>query len=328
MRSKQKQKEMLKNHQNNQLEESLHIPVLTKEAINCLQPQAGESYLDLTAGYGGHAELVQRATKSPDKIVLVDRDEAAAHALSAKFPAAQIINTDFWDACERLVSQGRQFDIILADLGVSSPHLNKPERGFAFGSDGPLDMRMDQRQALTAQKLVNELDESDLVELLKKFGEEPKARVIARQIVINRPLSSTKQLAQLITEVYGQRFRPRRIHPATLTFQALRIAVNNELAQIENSLPLMQTLLAPGGRLAIISFHSLEDRLVKQFFKDQTGDRYDTDLRSLTKRPITASHDELVLNPRASSAKLRAVVKIKTERILGESRLDTNQGTE
>lgn len=279
-----------------------------------MQPQAGESYLDLTAGYGGHAELVLQMTQSPELSTLVDRDGKAVEALASKFPNVEIMNTDFYSACQSLNTAGRSYDIILADLGVSSPHLNNPERGFAFSTDGPLDMRMDQTAELSAHDLVNHATEAELADIFKKYGEEPKAKQIARAIVNSRPINGTQELAQIVAKAYGVSYRRRKVHPATLTFQALRIAVNDELSQIERTLPLMQSLLAPGGRLAIISFHSLEDRLVKQYFIDQAGDRYDAELRSLTKKPIMAGQDEIVFNPRARSAKLRAVVKIKNRK--------------
>jgi 16S rRNA (cytosine1402-N4)-methyltransferase len=169
-------------------------------------------------------------------------------------------------------------------------------------------MRMDQDQALTAADIVNGYSEADLAGLLRRYGEEPKASQIARLIAANRPLATTSQLADIVKRVWPGR---RRVHPATRTFQALRIAVNDELGQLEQSLSLWFKLLAPGGRLVVISFHSLEDRLVKQAFSEAAGERYDADLRLLTKRPVTASPSEQVFNPRARSAKLRAVAKIK-----------------
>ncbi len=298
--------------QNTQRGERLHIPVLAKEVIDYLQPQAGDSYLDLTAGYGGHTELVLSITKAPQKATLVDRDEKAIEVLVSKFPNSEVIHNDFLSACKVLKEQGRQFDCILADLGISSPHLDNPERGFAFKTSGPLDMRMDQRQQKTANQLVNEASEQELADIIKRYGEDPRAKAIAKTIVASRPIGTTDELAQVIESAHGRKFRSRKVHPATLTFQALRIAINDELTQIEQSLPLMESLLAPGGRLAIISFHSLEDRIVKSYFKENAGDRYDANLRLLTKKPIVATSNELVLNPRARSAKLRVAVKIKT----------------
>lgn len=291
-----------------------HLPVLAKEVLDCLQPQAGESYLDLTAGYGGHAEQVLRATGSPGKSLLVDRDEQAIKVLRDKFENVRIAHQDFLGACQNLAGEGREFDLILADLGVSSPHFDKPERGFAFSLEGPLDMRMDQRQSLTAEKLVNEAPEEYLADIIRRYGEEPRSRTIAAYIAGSRPIKTTSELAEITAKAVGPTGRRGKIHPATRTFQALRIAVNDELTQLEMALPLMEKLLAPGGRLAIISFHSLEDRLVKRYFADYAGDRYDASLRLLTKKPIMPSAQENDINPRARSAKLRAVVKIKKER--------------
>lgn len=301
------------NHQNKNGETS-HQPVLAKEVLNCLQPRAGGSYLDLTAGYGGHAGLVAEKTGSAERFVLVDRDEQAIAVLRDKFSAARIIHSDFTSACRKLVDEGRLFDMILADLGVSSPHFDNASRGFSFASSGPLDMRMDQSQGMSAADLVNTASETELTRVLKGYGEEPKARAVARHIVAERPISTTDELALIVRKAYGPWAARSRTNPATRTFQALRIAVNDELNQLEASLPLMEHLLAPGGRLAIISFHSLEDRLVKQYFAENAGDRYDSNLRLLTKRPITAGETEISLNPRARSAKLRAAVKINTRR--------------
>ena len=176
-------------------------------------------------------------------------------------------------------------------------------------------MRMDQRQPLSAETLVNQADEAELVQVISRYGEEPRARRIAAAIIASRPIKNTAELAEVIARAVGRNFRRNKIHPATKTFQALRIAVNDELGQLQASLPLMCELLAPGGRLAVISFHSLEDRLVKRYFGEIAGDRYDAIARPLTKKPVTASPQEIDINPRARSAKLRAVAKIKTERI-------------
>jgi 16S rRNA (cytosine1402-N4)-methyltransferase len=296
-------------HQNQNKHYEQHVPVLLSEVTTYLDPQAGESYLDLTAGYGGHAEAVLERTKSAELSVLVDRDHNAVQVLEQKFGGTpQILPTDFLSASEQLVAQGKTFDIILADLGVSSPHLNDAHRGFAIAHEGPLDMRMDQSQQLTAAVVVNNYSEAELADIIYRYGEEPKSRKIARLIVQHRPITTTTELANVVAKAWPGR---SRVHPATRTFQALRIAVNDELGLLERSLPLWVQLLAPGGRLGIISFHSLEDRVVKQFLSDQGGDRYDTDLRLATKRPITAGTDELVFNPRARSAKLRVAVKIK-----------------
>lgn len=279
-----------------------------------LSPQTGESYLDVTAGYGGHAAAILDRTQQPGKAVLVDRDSHAIAELQKVFPQSDdtpdIRQADFLSASRALLASaeagGKRFDMILADLGVSSPHLDEAERGFAIAADGPLDMRMDQSQVLTAADIVNAYSVDELSDILKRYGEEPKARHIARLLVQARPITTTSQLATVASKAWPGR---SRVHPATRTFQALRIAVNDELRQVEAALPVWMSLLAPGGRLVVISFHSLEDRLVKQAFAESAGDWYDSQLRLLTKRPVTAETSELASNPRARSAKLRAVLK-------------------
>jgi len=294
-------------HQNtNKNQPSKHQPVLLDEVLECLNPQRGERYLDLTAGYGGHASAVMQLTGTEP--TLVDRDEHAVTELHKLFVDADIRHQDFLSASQQLQQDGARFAMILADLGVSSPHLNEAERGFAISQTGPLDMRMDNRQELSADTIVNSYSEADLADILWRYGEEPKARQIARLITGNRPITTTTELALIVARAWPGR---SRVHPATRTFQALRIAVNDELQLLERSLPIWLELLEPGGRIAIISFHSLEDAIVKKAFAEASGERYDAELRLLTKRPITASNHELVSNPRARSAKLRAAVKIK-----------------
>lgn len=289
-----------------------HIPVLLDDVLSMLAPKRGESYLDLTAGYGGHAGAIIDHTHASERVTLVDRDQMAIDALQQRFgdQGVDIIKNDFYTASQELCRAGKTFDVILADLGISSPHVDIASRGFAFMQDGPLDMRMDQHQSLTADVIVNTYSQSELTRILSKYGEEPKAKRIAELIIEHRPLHTTTALAEVIATAYP---RHSRVHPATQTFQGLRIAVNDELELLRNSLPLWLDLLAPGGRLGVISFHSLEDRLVKNVFKEKAGDRYDTDIRALTKRPTTASNNELVFNPRARSAKLRAVAKINNK---------------
>ncbi len=296
-------------HQDNQ--NQLHIPVLLDEVLKYLKPTKGESYLDLTGGYGGHASEILERTKNPEGAILVDRDSNAIAELEKRFKKqdVRLINADFLSASEELRLEGKQFDLILADLGVSSPHLNEASRGFSLKSDGPLDMRMDQSQSLTAERVVNTYSAEELADIIKRYGEEPKAKRVASLIVNNRPFITTKQLADIVARAWPGH---SKVHPATRTFQALRIAVNDELELLRKSLPIwMDDLLAPGGRIAVISFHSLEDRIVKQAFADKAGDRYDAQLRLLTKKPVAGSKDELVSNPRARSAKLRAAAKQK-----------------
>ncbi len=288
-----------------------HIPVLAAEVLQYLAPVKGETLLDLTAGYGGHSRLILERTLQDQGSVLVDRDKNAINALKKTFAANEtgIIHDDFLTASQKLQSDGEQFDMILADLGVSSVHLDNASRGFSFLTEAPLDMRMDQSQETTAETVVNTYDEAELTRILSVYGEEPKARKIAKLIVAARPVKTTHELADIVKRAWPGY---SKVHPATRTFQALRIAVNDELGLLEKSLPVWIDLLKPGGRIAVISFHSLEDRIVKQFFKSHGGHRYDAQLKLLTKRPVTASHDELVSNPRARSAKLRAAVKINT----------------
>jgi len=288
----------------------VHIPVLPDAVLTYLDPKEGESYLDLTAGYGGHASLVLERTHNLRGATLVDRDTNAVARLTERFKDVEILHSDFLGASRHLAQSGRKYDLILADLGVSSPHLDNAIRGFSLAQDGPLDMRMDPGQELTAERIVNGYSEDQLIRILDEYGEEPKARAAARAIIAARPLTSTTQLAQVVAKVWPGH---SKVHPATRTFQAIRIAVNDELGQLEQSLALWVSLLNPGGRLAIISFQSLEDRLVKKFFQDRAGDRYDSELHLLTKRPIVAESTELVHNPRSRSAKLRAAVKIKTK---------------
>lgn len=290
-------------HQNTQ-----HTPVLLASVLHYLHPVAGESYADMTAGYGGHALAIAEQTKQP--VVLVDRDDNAVTFLRTQFSVeqAKIIDKDFLTAAEELRTAGERFDMVLADLGVSSPHLNNADRGFVISQDGPLDMRMDQRSSLTAETIVNTYEPEELVRILKEYGEEPKAVSISRSIVQARPIHTTVQLAAIVAKHWPGH---SRVHPATRTFQALRIAVNDELGLLERALPVWIDLLKPGGRLAVISFHSLEDRLVKRAFQERTGDRYDATLRDLTRRPVMAETNEVISNPRSRSAKLRVVAKIK-----------------
>lgn len=289
-----------------------HVPVLLNEVLQYLDPRTGDTYLDLTAGYGGHAAEVLKQTTNPEGAVLVDRDQMAIDKLTQRFEAQKVrlIHGDFLSASRQLQEEGRRFDMIMADLGVSSPHLNIASRGFSFQQTGPLDMRMDQGQSVSAADIVNTYELTELTRILRDYGEEPKAERVAGLIVEHRPLTTTTELAAIVAKAWPGH---SRVHPATRTFQALRIAVNAELEQLNQALPIWLELLAPGGRLAVISFHSLEDRIVKQFLASEAGSRYDAELRLLTKRPVTAAAHETVSNPRSRSAKLRAAVKINTK---------------
>lgn len=291
--------------------QQLHIPVMLDDVLRLLKPKAGESYLDLTAGYGGHAGAVINITGS--SATLVDRDEnAIAHLKGLGLKNAELIHQDFASAAAQLVEQRQAFDMVLVDLGVSSPQFDKAERGFSFRSDAPIDMRMDPGQETTAAELVNNLSQDELIKIIRQYGEEKpfNARKIAKAITDNRPIHSTSELGDIIRQTIRSK---GRIHPATRTFQALRIATNDELGQIEQMLPLLPDLLNPGGRVAIISFHSLEDRLVKQYIKSEKEMGLEAELEPITKRPIEGSTTD-VHNPRARSAKLRGAVKIKNRK--------------
>ena len=288
---------------------SQHVPVLLDATLETLHPIQGENYLDLTAGYGGHARRVLEVTKNYEASVLVDRDSFAIAELGEfTEKGVTLLHTDFVSAARSLVEEGRQFDIVLVDLGVSSPQLDKSERGFSFTHDGPLDMRMDRRQEVSAETLVNTASKDELIHIIRTYGEEPTgfARRIADAIVANRPITTTSSLAELVKNAYVGKWK--KIHPATRTFQALRIAVNQELRQVEELLPLLPKLLTKGGRVGIISFHSLEDRLVKQYFNEQKNAGYEAELQLLTKKPLAGDIYD-VHNPRSRSAKLRAAVK-------------------
>ena len=297
-------------NKNTKINTQTHIPVLLTQVIETLKPEKGDRYLDLTAGYGGHATAILERTQLSKGSVLVDRDQMAIETLHTKFAGSDItiLPKDFYTASQELVDAGHTFNIILADLGISSPHLDTASRGFAFMHDGPLDMRMDQSQALSAATIVNTYGEDELTDILRRYGEEPRARKIAQLIAGGRPVETTTQLATLVAKAYPGY---SRTHPATRTFQALRIAVNDELELLRRSLPIWVKLLAPGGRLGVISFHSLEDRIIKNAFKELAGDRYDAELRLVSKRPFVADKNEIVFNPRSRSAKLRVAVKIK-----------------
>tara|TARA_B100001105_G_scaffold252554_1_gene244403 strand:- start:848 stop:1738 length:891 start_codon:yes stop_codon:yes gene_type:complete len=286
-----------------------HVPVLLDATLARLDPQQGENYLDLTVGFGGHASQVLERTGNYTESVLVDRDEyAIQHVSSLKTKGARLMHTDFLTAARQLTEEGKAFNLILVDLGVSSPQLDQGERGFSFTRNGPLDMRMDRRQETSAADLIENASISELAQIIHDYGEEPymNAKHIAEQIVANRPFKDTESLAAVIAA--SSRGRWKRIHPATRTFQALRIAVNDELGQVEALLPLLPKLLKPGGRVGVISFHSLEDRLVKRYFKDQFEAGFEAELMPLTKKPIAGATED-VHNPRSRSAKLRVAVK-------------------
>jgi 16S rRNA (cytosine1402-N4)-methyltransferase len=288
----------------------IHIPVLLNDVVRSLAPKPGERYLDLTAGYGGHADKILEVTQNYNAAVLNDRDQNAIDYLNAKYQKVKpvFMHDDFYSTALRLVENGDKFDMILADFGVSSPQLDNLERGFSFTKEARLDMRMDESQELDAWTVVNRWSERKLYDIFERYGEERpgRAKLLAREIVFNRPIDTTTQLAELIKSKSPY----SHTHPATKIFQAIRIAVNDELGEIERTLPLLPKLLNKGGRVAIISFHSLEDRLVKDFFKEDSELGLESELKILTKKPIVADENELVNNPRARSAKLRVAEKI------------------
>ena len=289
--------------------EPVHVPVLLESVIDMLQPQPGDQYLDLTAGYGGHARAILAKTTNYSESVLVDRDAfALSHLQDLERQGTRTMEADFVSAARQLIDEGKTFDMILADLGVSSPQLDRQERGFSFRLDGPLDMRMDRREERTAADIVNSYTEQELVRVITTYGEEPRGRAIkiAKAIVVNRPFTTTAELAETVKQAIGR--TGSKHHPATRTFQSLRIELNRELDLVANILPLLPKLLNKGGRVAVISFHSLEDRLVKRFFKDQLDAGYEAELEMITKKPIDGSISD-VNNPRSRSAKLRAAVK-------------------
>jgi 16S rRNA (cytosine1402-N4)-methyltransferase len=280
-----------------------HVPVLPQEVLEGLAIQPGGLYLDATVGGGGHSRLILQADDSV-KLVAVDQDESAIAAARANLSEFGDRIT-FWQGnFSTFDHQGKQFDGILADLGVSSAQFDIPERGFSFRHEAPLDMRMDQSQDLTAADIVNHWDETDLANLIYNYGEERLSRRIARKILEQRPFQTTTELAEAISYCVPRKYRYGRIHPATRTFQALRIAVNQELDVLETLLQKAPGWLAPGGRLVIISFHSLEDRMVKHSLKENPV------LKVITKKPITAAEEELEHNPRSRSAKLRVAEKL------------------
>jgi 16S rRNA (cytosine1402-N4)-methyltransferase len=275
-----------------------HIPVLSREVVEGLAVHPGGRYLDATVGGGGHSRLILEA--APDaQLTAMDQDEdaliAAKKQLGEFNHRIQFIKSNF--AAYKFTPS--TFSGIIADLGVSSHHLDTAERGFSFRSSAPLDMRMDRGQSLTAADMINDWDETELANIFFTYGEERLSRRIARRIVEKRPFHTTTELAEAIAYSVPPKYRYGRIHPATRVFQALRIVVNDELKSLETFIEKAPEALLPGGRIAIISFHSLEDRLVKH------GLRNSPNLRVLTKKPITAKEDELANNPRSRSAKLR-----------------------
>lgn len=304
--------------------ETTHIPVLLSQVINLLAPRSGGLYVDATAGGGGHSEALLMHSAPDGRVLSLDADPIALERVSSRLlPFGERSITmamnfrHLTEAAQR--ASFTAVDGILLDLGISSDQLADAGRGFALQADGPLDMRFDPSLPLTAADIVNNWSEADLATLIYEYGEERLSRRIARSIVAARPVRTSGQLAEIVVRAVGRR---ERIHPATRTFQALRVAVNDELGALAESLPQAISMLRPGGCLAVISFHSLEDRMVKQFMQREALDclcaptapvcvcEHRATLRAVTRKPIQPSNDEIASNPRSRSAKLRAAQKL------------------
>lgn len=301
-----------------------HLPVLYKAIITGLQPHSPGRYIDGTLGAAGHAAGILAESAPGGELLGLDLDpQALAIARERLAPfgeRAHIVQASYTTMKEQATDLGWDVvDGIVLDFGVSSMQLDTPERGFSFLSDGPLDMRFNPKTGTSAADLVNSYAESDLADIIFRYGEDRLARRIARAIVANRPFTTTRQLADLILKSLG---RPERIHPATRTFQALRIAVNGELDAVESVLPIAVGLLRSGGRLAVISFHSLEDRIVKEYFRRESRDcicpprqpvctcGHKASITEINRKPLEANEEEIQQNPRARSAKLRIAQKL------------------
>lgn len=301
-----------------------HAPVLPWETLQALSPRPGQIYVDLTAGRGGHAVRVAKEIGPAGRVVLFDLDRENLHFATARIRESvglepNAIHASFASVTRELQALGLEADLVLADLGFASTQVDDPARGLSFMREGPLDMRLDSSSGMTAAEFVASASERELSDVIARFGEEPLARKIASKIVAARalkPISTTAQLADLVREAYGSRARTSRLHPATKTFQALRIAVNDELGALSALLDAISTAarrlsegrptwLRPGARVAIIGFHSLEDRLVKQCFADMCRNGLADEI---TDGPVVSSESESAENPRARSAKLRAVM--------------------
>jgi 16S rRNA (cytosine1402-N4)-methyltransferase len=291
-----------------------HIPVLLKEAIDFLAIKRGGTYIDATVGLGGHSLEIAKRLGAPGHLIGLDKDPAALDEARVRltssggegWPEVVLLHGSFAEIGERFGAASA--DGLLADLGVSSLQLDTASRGFSFQAEGELDMRMNTQAGPTAEQVVNQTDEVTLANLIYEFGEERRSRRIARAIVRSRPIRTTAELAAVVSAAARPMNQAeRRIHPATRTFQALRIFVNHELDDLRELLKAAPRVLKPGGRIVIISFHSLEDRIVKDAFREGAKQGH---YRLLTKKPVTAGEEEIERNPRARSAKMRAAERI------------------
>src|SRR5438105_6961512 len=309
--------------------ETDHVPVLADEVLAALDPRPGETVVDCTFGAGGHAAMLAARLRGDGKVIAIDRDPSVApyferlrRSTAAK---TRLLHGEFSAVLTQLAENGVHADAVLIDLGVSSMQLDRPERGFSYAADAPLDMRMDPRQAYSARELVNESGEQELADIFKRYGEERYARQIARAIVRRRrsePFERTGDLVEVVKAAIPAPARFGEGHPAKRVFQALRIDVNDELGALERSLPSALEMLRPGGRLAVISFHSLEDRIVKQFLrKQEQGCTCPPDfpdcvcgseptMRATPRRAVRPTAAEVARNPRAQSARLRVGTKV------------------
>lgn len=305
-----------------------HLPVLYNEIIHFLQPRKSGRYVDCTLGAGGHAKGILEASHPDGQLLALDVDKTALKIAQKKLESFRdrvfMVQSSFKNLSKELDALGWQVvDGILLDLGLSSMQLDVPERGFSFRREASLDMRFNQQAPMSAMDLVNNLPEGELADVIYKFGEERRSRQVAKAIVDARPIDSTIELARIVASATSSG-KPG-MHPATRTFQALRIAVNDELTVLEEVLPQAIRELRSGGRLAVIAYHSLEDRLVKHYFRQEKQDcicppeqiicncGHKASIKIITKRPVRPQADEITKNPRARSARLRVVEKITTE---------------
>jgi 16S rRNA (cytosine1402-N4)-methyltransferase len=307
-----------------------HVPVLAEEVRELLAIQPGETVVDGTFGAGGHSRLLASDLEASGKLIAIDRDPTVRpyfDRVKATVRGVQLrfLRGDYAVVLSQLAGNGVQADVVLLDLGLSSMQVDRPERGFSYATDAPLDMRMDPSQELSAADVVGTRNERELETIFRRYGEERYARQIARGIVRRRAESRIERTGQLVDAVRASIPAPARFgdgHPAKRVFQALRIEVNHELTSLEDGLPAAFEMLRPGGRLAVISFHSLEDRIVKRFLRDRARGctcppelpvcvcGHEPELRILTPKPVRPSAREIEINPRAGSARLRAAVKV------------------